>query len=216
MSKTSKMIMGAALLATAVTAILPAQAATHDVMVGYEAMDIDFGAMGVLDVDTATISSTGSYDSGLSYELDIAEVTVEGMSDTTYAALDVHYAPGLFGVGAKYATFSTGDDMLELGASANYEWNGVDAYANLVTNVEDLGEVIRVEVGGSYDVNHMATVSAEIRDGWAYGVAAPAVIDVDTRVHLIEGTFVEVGYSTNLQESAAPFNAYAMGVGFAF
>lgn len=217
MKTASKIVMGVALAATALTSLAGmASANEHEVVLSYNKVTVDVAGRGEFEGHGTTLESRGIYDNGLRFDLSLTNADIETVGDKTFGELDLRYMPGNFGVASSYSGAKGGKDVFRVGVAAEYMVAGVEAYGTLTTDVENAFDDFALEIGGRFDVAENTTLIAEYNDTWSKAKNDPAMFEVSARYDLVNNTFVQAGYGSTIGSADTKVGTYSLGLGLNF
>jgi hypothetical protein len=218
MTKTSKIIMGLAMAATALTSLSSMAMAEnqHEVLLSYTNLDLTIGGVGNFDGDAATLSSRGIYDNGLRYNLEITDADIDTLGSTTFGELDVRYMFDTYGVAVTYSDSNNGDSMFGVGGAVEYMTDDMEAYALLTADTDEFMDDFRLVLSGRYDVVDNFMVLAEYNHNILDAEDDVQTIEFGARYTLVNDAFVEARYGTSVDSSNIDLDVYSVGLGFNF
>lgn len=212
----TKSLMALALGATALVHMTGTASADHTVALTFENFDVDVGGYST-DLDGYTMSSTGAYDFGFSY--DLAYTNADGtVLDYEGLDLDARYMFGgsMFGVAGDYRWdeingFS--DEYKGVGVAFGWEDTQYSVNATVTSDVDDFGDDYAVTVGGAFAFNDVLSLTGEY--DYLSKDVSKREYSVGANYLIKEDVYVDAGY-TYIDGSGFDVDQVTLGLGLNF
>ncbi|PTX52432.1 hypothetical protein IQ03_01316 [Gemmobacter caeni] len=214
MKLASKLLMIAALGATALTAIAGSASAQET----YAVTKYEYSRANSTDTHGLTFGLSGKYDSGFAYDLSLMSADTKGVG-TLGADVELSYTiGGIAGPVALYETRKTGGletDQFLVGVAGGTSLHGFDLTGKALVDVDEKKNY-RLSMGADYAVNKDLVLTGELTH-YAYESAPKMnLIEVGARYKLVGNVHADVGAHYGREHGGAEKTGLHLGLGFNF
>lgn len=210
----TKLVMAAALGATALTTLAGAASAQES----YAVTKYEYVHGDVADTHGLSFALSGSYDSGFAYEAMLMSGDTNGVA-VTGGELELGYRfAGVAGPIALYEHVSNagvrGDQFL-IGVEGGTELSGAEVFGKLMFDTDDQ-DVYRLAVGADYAVSNDLSLSGELTLFQNVGAADANLLEVGARYRVLGNMHADLGAHYGLADGGVEQTGLHLGLGFDF
>lgn len=209
-----KLIMAAAMSTTALTALAGAVSAQES----YAVTKYEYVHGETADTHGLSFTLSGSYDSGLSYEMMLMAGQADGVG-MTGADLELGYR--FSGIAGPVALYEFNDvagvrsDALLIGVEGGTQMGAAEVFGKLLLDTDDQ-DVYRLAIGADYDLTEDFAVNGELTHFQNVGAADVNLLEVGARYRVMGDLHADVGAHYGRAEGGAEQTGLHLGLGFDF
>jgi len=214
MKLASKLLMIAAMGATALTAIAGSASAQET----YAVTKYEYNRADGADTHGLTFGLSGKYNSGFAYDLSLMSADSKG-EGTLGADVELSYTiGGIAGPVALYETRKTGGletDQFLLGVVGGTSLHGFDLTGKALVDV-DKSDTYRLSLGADYAVSKDLVLIGELTHFANDAAPKMNMLEVGARYNLVGNLHADVGAHYGREHGGAEKTGLHLGIGFKF